>query len=512
MDSSSPDSPELPLIHPQHAFLFLKPWLRDRLHDSPAQRPASMQRAVDWLAEADTYARIQGISLTDREYMYKQQSPSAPLALYILPLNRLDKIERANKRAQDRLDFALEASSHEPFSPDEQRQVQERRDARQRQIARRAGAALAMKQRYRPDCCEGCGLPTVPDSQCRNPRHLLLPLPSSLSQQEQDPLSTDKHGGWDGWGSSRGWGVTDDRWGSTSETEPVVDVPLEVESNPWWYGDQRMLLIPEDDLISPPGSPGPWKTDYDCLDDTSDDYQFSPRPRVLPVVTDIELNPAWKVVSREQYTRAGKAAASAATGGASGATTGSAATHSSKTNSAAALALEKSSNLMSPASDEGGDGVRTDGQVVNDLASNERAFVSTSDAAKELGGDASASSSRSGNTRRGLAGGGSTAEELGGVRRMWQRFAVGDFHPPTCLHVSLVMVSVVKETMPGPESQDLVPAYDFAAKEGLAMGLGFYQFTGFGLESDATQELETHRLVYAPGDAPFRTTWKGTAT
>ncbi|KAJ7048009.1 hypothetical protein C8F01DRAFT_1269836 [Mycena amicta] len=258
-------SPELPPIPPQHAFLILKPWLREHLLQSPTQWPISMQRAVDWLAEADAYAQIQGISLINRERMYREEGPSA---LYQLTLNRLDKIDRANKRAQRRLEFALEASLHGPFSPKEQQQIQERRDARQRQIARRAGAALATKQRYRADCCEGCGLPTVPQSQCQNRQ------PKSSSRLSQP----DDNAGWGSWGSSSGsggWGDTDDNgWGSRTNTGPVDEVALDVESNPWWYGDQRMLLIPEDDELSPPGSPGPWKTDYDCTDNTSDDYHY----------------------------------------------------------------------------------------------------------------------------------------------------------------------------------------------------------------------------------------------
>ncbi|KAJ7058649.1 hypothetical protein C8F01DRAFT_1085760 [Mycena amicta] len=131
---------------------------------------------LNWLAEADAYARIQGISLDAREWMYRHRSPSATAALYLLPGNKLDKIERATRRRQQRLEFAQEASFHGPFSPEDQQQIQERRDARQRQIARRAGTPLALKQRYRPDCCEGCGLPTVPRRECQNPRHLLLSL------------------------------------------------------------------------------------------------------------------------------------------------------------------------------------------------------------------------------------------------------------------------------------------------------------------------------------------------
>ncbi|KAJ7068438.1 hypothetical protein C8F01DRAFT_1246944 [Mycena amicta] len=213
-----------------------------------------MQRAFEWVTEANAYARIRGITLDDREWMYRHKSPSA---LYIIPSNKLEKIERANKRSRERLAFAQEASLHAPFSPDEQLQVQQRRDARQRQIAHRPGAPLAMKQRYRPDCCEGCGLPTIPKVQCQNPRHR-PPSPAF-------PVDST------GWGSSSGWGSG---WGNT---EPVRDdgpsSPPVVESNPWWYGDQRMLLVPEDDEISPPGSPGPWKTDTDCLDNGSDGYE-----------------------------------------------------------------------------------------------------------------------------------------------------------------------------------------------------------------------------------------------
>ncbi|KAJ7059934.1 hypothetical protein C8F01DRAFT_1254033 [Mycena amicta] len=255
VSSTSSSRSDLPPISPRNAFLALKPWLRDRLHEAATPPESSLQRALAWLAEADAYARIQGISLNTREWMYRHGSPSA---LYT------------------RLEFAEDTSLHGVFSPEDQRQIQDRRDARQRQIARRAGAPLALKQRYRPDCCEGCGLPTVPRRECQNPRHLgtLLSLPSlvpddpDLSGSQPSPPSNEN-----AWGESSGWGASSG-WGEPEASQVNDDLPEVVESNPWWYGDQRMLLIPADDEISPPGSPGHWKTDYDCTDDMSDDYNY----------------------------------------------------------------------------------------------------------------------------------------------------------------------------------------------------------------------------------------------
>ncbi|KAJ7058593.1 hypothetical protein C8F01DRAFT_1255738 [Mycena amicta] len=239
-------SPELPPISPRSAFLVLKPWLRD--HHRVSSVPPSLQRALEWLAEADAYGRIQAISRGDREMMYRHRSPSV---LYSLPATKLEKIERADMRRQRRLDFAQEASLHSPFSLEDQQQIQERRDARQRQIARRAGAPLQMKQRYRPDCCEGCGLPTVPQGDCQNPRHrgglptVWEPV-DVVPWKDVVPWNDDARN----WESSSG-GV--DGSSNLPEASLVDDAPPAVESNPWWYGDQRMLLIPEDDEISPPG-------------------------------------------------------------------------------------------------------------------------------------------------------------------------------------------------------------------------------------------------------------------
>ncbi|KAF7296649.1 Specific transcriptional repressor [Mycena chlorophos] len=198
---------------------------------------------------------------------------------------------------------------HGAGNVEERAEMEKRRAERQALIATRPGASKEMKQRYlRP--CDICGLlvlsnlwvckyssehpapspepttvalsPTLLSCDnlvlagSSNSRHSGLPTghvatsdsPTSESASERSTSgssSRDAHGWTHRPSPSRDcWGrPAIDNQGNVREPPRHSDWPAyrnptpppPPPSEPWWYGDQRVYLVPEDDEISPPGSP-----------------------------------------------------------------------------------------------------------------------------------------------------------------------------------------------------------------------------------------------------------------